>query len=769
MSIVLACLSGFALAVASPWLYRLARGATGWLLALFPAGLFLYFSSFLGTCIAGNAVYTAYPWIPTLGIDLAFFIDGLSLLFALIITGIGALVILYAGEYLHGHPHLGRFYAIILTFMASMLGVVMAGNLITMFIFWELTSISSFLLIGFDHQREQSRAAALQALLVTGAGGLAMLAGLLLIGQANGTFALPHLLSQGGAVRQHPLYLPILLLILLGAFTKSAQVPFHFWLPGAMEAPTPVSAYLHSATMVKAGVYLLVRLGPVLGGTEAWHYLVTTAGAVTMVIGAVLALWQTDLKRILAYSTVSTLGTLVLLIGLDTSLSIKAAMVFLLVHALYKGALFLVAGAVDHAAGSRDITQLGGLARAMPITATAAVLAALSMAGFPPMLGFINKELLYEAKLQAPRASELITTLGILANVALVGVAGIVGVKPFFSKRHTTLQHAHEVAPALWIGPLVLAGWGLFNGLWPDVLVNPLITAAVNAVQPEITSVELKLWHGINPVFGLSVITVIAGVGLFLSHDLWFRENWRAWLLQTTSRISPQRLYELGLVGLNKLARAQTRLLQNGYLRYYLLTIVATTIGLVGYTLFMPGLPTVTTESKLDILVHEGVIAGIIILATIMAVTTRSRLAAIAAMGTVGYGVALLYILFSAPDLAMTQFAIETLTVILFVLVIYRLPRFALLSSTPARIRDALVALLAGGMMSLLVLAAVAGPFQSHLAPYFAAHSLDLAKGRNVVNVILVDFRGFDTLGEITVLSVAALGIFALLKLRKEH
>jgi multicomponent Na+:H+ antiporter subunit A len=393
MVMIFAVLSGFMLAIIAPWLHRLTRGATGWLLALLPAGLAVYFASLLGSVANGEAITISRPWATGLGINLSFYVDGLSLLFALMITGIGALVIIYAGSYLAGKPQLTRFYTLVLMFMASMLGVVLAGNLITIFVFWELTSLTSFLLIGLDHDRPGARAAALQALLVTGGGGLALMAGLLLMGQIGGSLELATLLSNGNAVREHALYVPVLLLILLGAFTKSAQTPFHFWLPNAMEAPTPVSAYLHSATMVKAGVYLLARLSPLLGGTDEWHYLVTGAGIVTMLLGALLALVQTDLKRILAYSTVSTLGALVLLLGLDTTLSVKAAMLFLLVHALYKGALFLVAGILDHETGTRDIRRLGGLARAMPITAAAAVLAALSMAGLPPMLGFINKEL----------------------------------------------------------------------------------------------------------------------------------------------------------------------------------------------------------------------------------------------------------------------------------------------------------------------------------------------------------------------------------------
>ncbi len=760
---IAAIFSGFLLALLAPTVVRLARRQAGWLLALLPAGLTLYFARLLGPVSAGRTVAVSVPWVPDLGISLSFYLDGLSLLFALLICGVGALVVVYAGSYLKGHPHLGRFYLYLLAFMASMLGLVLADNGLTMFVFWELTGLASFLLIGFEHERESARAAALQALLVTGAGGLALLAGLVLLAQASGSAELSTLLQNGRSLQGHPLYLPILLLVLAGAFTKSAQFPFHFWLPGAMEAPTPVSAYLHSATMVKAGVYLLARLSPVLGGSDAWHYLVVGAGTATMLLGALIALWQADLKRLLAYSTVSTLGALVLLLGLDTVLSVKAATLFLLAHALYKGALFLVAGVVDHETGTRDVTRLGNLARAMPVTALAAGLAALSMAGLPPLLGFINKELLYEAKLQAPRAAVWVTGAGVLANVCLVAVAGTVGLAPFLRRQADLPKKPHEAPPAMLLGPAVLAAMSLLCGLFPETVANSLLSAAVSAVRAQPTVVELKLWHGINPVFALSVLTLAAGAGLFAARDVLRRAGA---LGDAVGRFGPQRWYQGLLAGLNGLARAQTRLLQHGYLRLYLMTVILTTVGLVGSALLLGGGEVRPMGGLGDVRFHEWVIAALILLGALMAVTTSSRLAAAAALSVIGYGVALIYMLFSAPDLAMTQFAVETLTVILFVLVVYRLPRFAALSGRGTRVRDALVALLAGGLMTALVLIATSVPREPHLAAFFAQYSWPLAKGRNVVNVILVDFRALDTLGEITVLGVAAIGVYALLRLR---
>nr|MBA2432325.1 Na(+)/H(+) antiporter subunit A [Chthoniobacterales bacterium] len=458
-----AILSVFLLAALAPTLHRFLRGATGWVLALLPLGLSLWFWTLLPQ-VADGAIVESIPWVPSLGLALAFRIDGLSLLFLLLIAAIGALILVYAGGYLHGHRHEGRFFGFILFFMGSMLGLVASENLIVMFVFWELTSLASYLLIGFDHEQPKARASALQALLITGGGGLALLAGFILLGQVGGSYSFSELLQNGDAVREHTLYLPILLLVLAGALTKSAQMPFHFWLPSAMAAPTPVSAYLHSATMVKAGVFLLARMNPLLGETVPWHNILTIVGVITMLGGALLALPQTDLKLLLAYSTVSALGALVLLLGIGTRLAMEAAIVYLFVHALYKAALFMVAGAIDHEAGTRDVRSLSGLIRIMPITAVAAGLAALSMSGFPPLLGFIGKELLYEAKVQSADIGLLVTGMGVLANVAMVAVALLVGFTPFHGILRKPGARGHEPSLALWLGPATLAGLSVVLG-----------------------------------------------------------------------------------------------------------------------------------------------------------------------------------------------------------------------------------------------------------------------------------------------------------------
>jgi multicomponent Na+:H+ antiporter subunit A len=759
---MMAVLSGFLLSLAAPWLQRTARGSTGWILALLPLSLFIYFAGFISAIAAGQVFAVSRPWVPSLGVNLSFYLDGLSLIFALLVSGVGALVMIYAGGYLAGDEQLGRLYLFLLIFMAAMLGLALAGNLITLFIFWELTSVSSYLLIGFDHERDEARAAALQALLVTSLGGLALLAGLVLLGLAGESFELSALLGRGDLIRSHPHYLPILLLILLGAFTKSAQFPFHFWLPGAMEAPAPVSAYLHSATMVKAGVYLLARLTPALGGRDEWHYIVMITGAVTMLVGAVMAMAQTDLKRLLAYSTVSALGALTLLIGLGTTPAIKAAIVFLIVHSLYKGALFMAAGSIDHETGTRDVERLGGLRRRMPITAASTILAALSMAGLPPLFGFISKELLYEAKLQAPQAGWPITGAGLLSNVIMVSLAAVIALQPFFGRQRETPKEAHEAPLSMLLGPALLALMGLVIGLAPDRLATPLVAAAVSGTRAEPTEIELALWHGFNPILMLSMATISGGVCLYLLRRKLYWLNRR---LHAAAEYGPARWYNFALDGLMALAKAQTRILQNGYLRIYLLVVMAATLGVVGYAFFSRvGLSRPATP--LDARSYEWIVAAVIFGAVIGAVLFSSRLAAVAALGVVGFCVALIYILYGAPDLAKTQFAIETLTVILFVLVLYRLPRFADYSGGLTRLRDLIVGLSVGGLMTALLLAVVAVPLSSRMAGYFAENSATLAKGRNIVNVILVDFRALDTLGEIAVLSVAAIGVFALLRLR---
>ncbi|MCB9435583.1 MAG: putative monovalent cation/H+ antiporter subunit A [Anaerolineales bacterium] len=732
-----------------------------WLIALLPLALTFYFASFIPAIAGGETSTATIEWIPSLDIQLSFYIDGLSLLMALIISGIGTLIIIYGGEYLAKDERLPHFYILTLLFMSAMLGVVLARNLIALFIFWELTSITSFLLIGFKHEYEKARKAALQALLVTGSGGLALLAGLVLLGLVGGSFDIPTLFQEAKSIQKDSLYLPILVLVLAGAFTKSAQMPFHFWLPGAMEAPTPVSAYLHSATMVKAGVYLLARFTPILGGTPEWHTLVIGFGSATMLLAAYIALQQTDLKRILAFSTVSALGTLVFLLGVGTPLAIKGAVIFLVSHSLYKGGLFLVAGSIDHETGTRDVNLLGNLRQSMPFTFVGAILATGSMAGIPPLVGFIAKEVVYEATLEES-AALLLTGVAVLTNMLTVAAAVLLVIRPFINKAGELPKSPHETPLSMWLGPILLGILGLAAGVFAPAFGANFVEAAINGITQKPKTLHLALWHGWNTMLMLSMITVAGGVIIYIVLENLLPLMHR---LRFNDVLSPATAYQKMLDGLLKVADAQTRLLQHGYLRRYVLVIVISTASLVGYTLVtLTDLASIQFEASTSVRVYEGLLFFLIMVAIGVGIRAKSRIAAVATLGVVGNGVALIFLFYGAPDLAMTQFAVETLTVLLFVLAVYRLPLIKEYSGKRVRIRDGLVAASFGIIMTALILMVISSALPSNLTNFFAEYSLPKGKGRNIVNVILVDFRGFDTLAEITVLAVAALGVYALLK-----
>lgn len=753
-------LLGFVFTILAPVVQRYApRYASA--LALFPLAIFIQLCLTIPSIAAGENLQLSLPWVPSLGLNLSFSLDGLGLVMALLISGIGALIIIYGGAYLHGHPYLGRFYSLVLLFMTAMLGVVLSGNALLLFVAWELTSISSFFLIGFEHHKPNARAAAWQALLVTGFGGLAMLAGFALLGYITDSFELSVWVAQAKAIQGHALAPAALLLILAGAATKSAQFPFHFWLPNAMEAPTPVSAYLHSATMVKAGIYLLARLFPVFEGLTYWSTLVTGLGLVTLVGAALLALGQSDLKRLLAYTTVSALGSMVFLLGLGNPLAVKTVVTVLIAHALYKGALFLVAGGVDHGTGTRDITELGGIGREMPFTAAAAGLAGLSMAGLPPLLGFVAKELMYETTLESALPG-LFTALLFLGNLGMVAVAGWVGWGPFWGKPGRNDLHPHEGPVGLWLPPLLLGVLSLLFGLLPNLAGKWLVQPAAQAIGQAPLVVKLALWHGLTPVLGLSALTLALGLGISAG---------RKWVLPRLStfwhalaKFGPASLYPRGLHFLLSFAAWQTNTLQNGYLRVYITAIILFVTGLSAFTLVTRPIQ-FSTLNVLAPRFYDVILIVIILIATLYVTRVRSRLAAIALLGSIGFSIAVLFLLYSAPDLAMVQFTIETLTVIMFVLVMYKLPKFKQLSSRAAKLTDGLLALLGGVLMTVLMLLVSAHQSDAHLARYFVENSLPLANGRNIVNVILVDFRGLDTLGELTVLAVAALGVFSMIRL----
>ncbi|NYT72285.1 putative monovalent cation/H+ antiporter subunit A [Halomonas sp. QX-2] len=755
-------LMGFVLAALSPMLNHWFGQRTSLVLALFPAGLAAWLALQAPEVIENGSLLLEWQWVPSLGISLTFLLDGLSLLFGLLITVMGACVLVYAGGYLKNHPDLARFHIALVAFMVSMLGLVLADGLLTLFVFWELTSITSYLLIGFNHADINARKSARQGLFVTVAGGLALMAGLVLLGIASGSWSLAEILDQEADLREHALYTPMLICLLLGAFTKSAQFPFHFWLPNAMAAPTPVSAYLHSATMVKAGIYLLARLHPELGGTAMWVGILSVVGATTMLVGAFLAIHHTNIKKLLAYSTIMALGTLTMLLGIGTEYAMTAFVTFLLAHSLYKGALFMVAGILDHETGTKDVTQMGGLRSLMPVTATIALVAALSFAGVPPLLGFIGKELMLESVLGADSFRTLLILFAFLASILTIAVAFIVALRPFYGKRHQTPLEPHEAPFSMLIGPALLAMVSLLLGLIPAVLgADALLTATATAISGQTVEVALSLWYGINVALIMSIVSL--GLG-FLLFKRWDTVRGKLSVLAPVMRHGPEAGYESIMNGIVHFSEWQTRILQNGYMRNYILVMLITLIALIGNSILLRHSPQFAFD--LDVRFHEVVVAGSMVMGALFATISRSRLGAVVSVGIMGFSIALIFILFSAPDLAITQLLVETLTVILLVLVLFRLPRFSNLSTSLERIRDGAVAAMVGILICLLIMTSWSIQQFEPISTYMIENSAPLAYGRNIVNVILVDYRALDTLGEMFVLALAAIGVIAMLKLR---
>ena len=745
-----------------PSVDRVMGGPAGWISIAFPTILFLYFLGLLPEIAQGPQVY-GFDWVPSLGVQLSVLLDGLSMTFALLITGIGAAVTLYSARYLGDHPDYPRFVSYLLMFMVGMLGLVLADNLIMLFVFWEITTIASYLLIGFNADSAASRRSALQALLVTGTGGLILLAGLIVLGTVAGTSQLSQIVTMGDMIRAHPWYLGILLLFLAGAFTKSAQVPFHFWLPNAMAAPTPVSAYLHSATMVKAGVFLMARMNPALGGTDAWFWILTLFGGVTAVFASVMALRQTDIKQVLAYTTLMALGTLTMFIGAGTHYAIVAAMLFLVVHSLYKAALFLMIGIVDHATGTRDAGVLGGLSKAMPLTGLAAALAAISMAGIPPMIGFIGKEFMYKAGLGLDGFGAFwVTAMAFAASVLMFAVGGIVALKPFRGDLRPTPTTPHEGPWAMLAGPLVLGALSLIFGLLPGVLGHYLVGPATHAVFGEVREVHLYLWGGINMALFLSLLTFLAGWLVYRRHQA-IRDRLAAF--EARSPIDFDAGWDRLLDGFKAFAAWQTNLIQTGSLQRYMAVMFATFVVMVGGSYLIKGafqgVPGLSAEGVHPI---QWTVLGLIVAGAILTVWTHSRMTAIAGMGASGIGVSLIFIMFSAPDVAITQLLVEVLVVVLVSVVMLRLPYLPRRSKTRFRTGHAVIAGGAGLVTTFLLMSVMATDFDRRLTSFFEAASYPEAHGRNIVNVILVDFRALDTFGEITVVAIAAIAAFALLR-----
>ena len=760
MSLFLIAALPFLGAVFPALLIRAGRNAAAWaagsvtLLAL--TGLVVNAPAVL----RGETVSARAEWLPGLGLNAHFYLDGLGLLFAGLILGIGLLIILYARFYLSREDPMGQFYAYLLLFQGAMVGIVLSDNILMLLIFWELTSLSSFLLIGYWKHLPAGRQGARMALAVTGSGGLAMIGGMLILGQIAGSYDLSVILQNRAAIQASPYYLPALILILLGAFTKSAQFPFHFWLPHAMAAPTPVSAYLHSATMVKAGLFLMARLWPVLAGTQEWFYIVATTGLVTMALGAVIALFKDDLKALLAFSTVSHLGLVTMLLGFGTKAAAMAAVFHIINHATFKAALFMTAGIVDHEAHTRDIRRLGGLRHLMPVTFTIGTVAALSMAGIPPFNGFLSKEQMLEAAtetvwLQSPYLVPAAAAFAALFSAAYsFRFVAHVFLGPV---RHDYPAKPHDPGAGMWLAPAFLVVLVVLIGLFPDSVAF-IVDAAAGAVTGQEVHFHAKLWHGFTPALWISVFAVLGGLVLLQFQ----RRLARVW--DAAPRPEAKTIFEAAIGALTRACRRLSDALHDGALTRYAAIFTGFVLALAGYA-YATG--TLAAPSRSGLAAGAmPVIGWICIMGATLCVVAfhRNRLLALVLMGVVGLIVSVGFNYLSAPDLALTQISVEVVTIILLLLALNFMPRSTPRESSPARRgRDLVLSAGAGlGVFGLLYALLQRDFAQPSISGFHLENSYSGGGGTNVVNVILVDFRGFDTFGEIIVLGIAAIVIYAL-------
>jgi multicomponent K+:H+ antiporter subunit A len=717
--------------------------------------------------MAGETVRNAWAWVPEIGLNLTFRLDGLSLLFAGLILFIGLLIVLYAHFYLSPKDSAGKFYSEMMLFMAAMLGVALSDNLLLLVVFWELTSLSSFLLIGFWSHRADARAGARQALAVTGGGGLAMLGGFVLLGQIAGTYELSAMVGRVAMIQADPLFVPALLLILLGAFTKSAQFPFHFWLPDAMAAPTPVSAYLHSATMVKAGVFLLMRMYPVLAGSGWFEVIVTVAGLATVLFAAFIALFKHDLKGLLAYSTVSHLGLIVFLIGLGSPLAAVAAVFHVLNHATFKASLFMIAGIVDHETHSRDMRQLGGLYKLMPWTATLSMVAAASMAGVPLTNGFLSKEMFF--------TEAVVGTAGIWSWVvpALVTLAGVFSVAYSLRFVHDTYfngplgevpnKHPHEPPLGMKLPAMLLVSMCIVVGLLPAITFGPLVHVAATALvgQP-LPEYHLAIWHGFNLPLLMSAIALAAGIGLYLllaRGKRMHRIESEVWFGPATGR----QIFDGVIDGLFSIAGRISIRLETGSLQRYLVWLIGAAVVAAATQLVGQGIGAGTRELLPASPLAIAVWLLLFVSCVAIAFTHHQRFQAVVLVGVVGLVTSLTFVSLSAPDLALTQLSVEVVSTVLLLMGLALLPQHSPReSSALRRTRDGVLALAGGAGVAWVAWVLLTRNHDS-ISWYFLEKSLPVGGGTNAVNVILVDFRGYDTFGEITVLGIAAIGVLALM------
>jgi len=717
----------------------------------------------LHTVIAGDVVMYRVDWIPSLGLNFTLMLDALGFFFATLILGIGLLIIAYARFYLAREDNMGEFFTYLLLFQGAMVGIVLSDNILLLLVFWELTSLSSFLLIGYWKHLPEGRQGARMALTVTGMGGLALIGGMLILGQIAGSYDLSVILQNREIIQESNLYLPALILILIGCFTKSAQFPFHFWLPHAMAAPTPVSAYLHSATMVKAGIFLMARLWPVLSGTPEWFWLVGGAGLITMVLGAVIALFKHDLKALLAFSTVSHLGLITMLLGTGTAFGAMAAVFHILNHATFKAALFMSAGIIDHETHTRDIRRLGGLRHLMPVTFVIATLAALSMAGIPLLNGFLSKEMMLEEAYHTVLGGNhwIVPALAVVGSLFSAAYCfRLIGHTFLGPQRDDYPAKPHDPPAGLWLPPALLVVLVVVIGVAP-FLAEPAvkgITAAVLGTTAEVPTAYFKIWHGLVPALYMSIVAVVGGLVVLAL----FNPLLRLW--DATPRPEAKTIFDAVIEGIVRLAKALTLPLHNGAFTRYS-AVMAVTVVIAGYYAWATGTVGAPTRSVQPAGPIE--IAGWVMLVTAvlgMVFLHRNRLLSLVLIGIVGLMVSVGFVFFSAPDLAMTQITVEVVTTILLLLALNFLPNETPVeSSVLRRSRDVTVAV-AGGLATMalsyhyLLRDAISAP----ISEFHLANSYKGGGGTNVVNVILVDFRAFDTYGEIIVLGIAAVLIYAL-------
>ena len=789
----LAIISPLLFSILIPFFYKVFRRIhTGWFVLPLPILLFIYFLTFIPITANQKVVTELFNWIPSLGINFIAKVDGLGLLFAFLITGIGALVVLYSIYYLaQDKEELNTFYVYLLLFMGAMLGVVLSDNLIVMYAFWELTSFSSFLLIGFWYERDKSRYGAQKSMLVTVFGGLAMLGGIILLYIMTGTFSITGIITQSNEIFHHVLFIPALLCILLGAFTKSAQFPFYIWLPDAMEAPTPVSAYLHSATMVKAGIYLVARFTPIFGESSVWFWLVAGVGLITLIWGSVFAVKQTDLKSILAFSTVSQLGMIMSLLGVGAAalhyealddniftVATTAAIFHLINHATFKGSLFMAAGIIDHETGTRDIRKLGGLMHFMPITFTITIIGAFSMAGLPPFNGFLSKEMFFSAMVRLTEMDILnLETWGVLfpvlawiASIFTFTYSMILVFKTFTGKYQPEKldKKPHEAPIGMLISPIILVSLVIIFGLFPNLLSESLISPAMAAVLPsllhagEAFDVHIAFWHGLTIELFMTIGVIILGLILYKTFPKW-KKIYHA----IPEKLSLNRLYdqilERSQSGSNKL----TNMYMNGSIRSYLVYIFAFFIMILSITLIWKNAFQLDTSDVSSIGVYEWVLVLFVVVGSMSILFVKSRMTSIILLGAVGYTVSLFYVLFRAPDLALTQLVIETISVALFLVCFYHLPKLRKFETRITfKLTNALISFGVGAVVTAIALSAHSNKLFTSISQYYVENTYKEAAGKNMVNVILVDFRGFDTLFEITVLAIASLGIYGMIKLK---